>query len=87
MALVKQIWSSVLSGGTITIDENYGFTEISIILLSGTGTLIGSSTANGISSSPITLPLGIGINVGSGTTLLITGITITTTGQVAILGR
>lgn len=85
--IIKRIWTQTLSGGSVTINEEYGLTEISIILLSGTGTVIGTGYAGTLGSTSITLPVGVGLNLGSGSNAIIDGLTISTTGIVALVGR
>lgn len=86
--IIKKIWTQQLTASTITIDATYGLTQLSILLVSGTGSVEGSAYAGAINSAPITLPVGVGFNVGSGSSnALLDGVTITTTGVVALVGR
>jgi len=86
---VKKIWTKSITGGTLTIDGNYGLSVLSIVLQSGTGTVSGNlMTINGVNSTPLNLTVGQAITINTGTSSsLLTGITITTTGTVAIIGR
>ena len=86
---IKKVWTGYVTFGTLTIDASYGFTVISIVLQSGTGTVQGNLSANnGIVSTPINLTVGQAINFNTGTsTSLLDGIEITTTGTVYIIAR
>lgn len=85
----KKIWSSSVTNGTLIIDENYGFSVISVILQSGTGTIEGNlTTINGIPSTPIALTIGQAVTINTGSAQLIQDyLKITTTGTVLILAR
>lgn len=85
--ILKKLWTNTLTASSITIDQTYGLTEISILLLNGTGTILGSGLAGSIVSAPVTLVVGIGVNLGTGSSALLDGLTITTTGTIAIVGR
>lgn len=85
--IVKKIWTQTLTASTLIIDETYGLTTVSLILISGTGSVTGSGFAGSISSTPISLSVGVGFNVGSGSNALLDGVTITTTGVIALVGR
>ena len=84
----KRIWTGSITAGTLTIDENYGFVEISIVMTSGTGTVeCDGITANGIPSTPVPLTVGQSVNIGTGANLILNYAKIVTTGTVLILGR
>lgn len=86
--IVKKIWTQTLTASSITIDSTYGLVELSIVLLNGTGSVLGTGFAGSISSAPVTLSIGVGLNLGSGSSnALIDGLTITTTGDIALVGR
>ena len=88
MSLVqKPIWTTTLVNDTLTIDASFCLTQISMILISGTGSFIGTYQAGSIPSSQVPLSVGVGTTVGTGTNALLESITITTTGTVAIIGR
>ena len=86
---VIKIWTKSITNSTLTIDGNYGLTVLSIVLQSGSGTVSGNlMTINGVNSTPLNLTVGQAITINTGTSSsLLTGITITTTGTVAIIGR
>lgn len=84
----KKIWTKTLNAGALTIDKNFGFVEVSVLLTVGTGTFKGQAFSNnGIASDPLALSVGQPITVGSGTNVLLDGIEITTTGTVLIVAR
>ena len=89
MSLVqKPIWTTTLVNGTLVIDASYGLTEISLVLISGTGSVLGNATLiNGLPSVSFPLAVGIGVGIGTGQNALLDSVTINTTGTVAIIGR
>jgi hypothetical protein len=86
---VKRIWSYSVTAGTLLIDASYGFTVISIVLQSGTGTIEGNLiTINGLTSSPVPLTIGQAVTINTGSASAIQDhIEIVTTGTVLILAR
>ncbi len=87
-AETKKIWSGSITNGTLIIDSDYGFSEISLTLTSGTGTIeCNALTPNGIPSTAIPLTVGLGINLNAGANTLLDYAKIVTTGTVLILGR
>jgi hypothetical protein len=84
---VKQIWTNYLINGSLTITKDFYFLEVSIVLVSGTGTYSGSASANGIPSQPINLTIGQPVTVSSGSSCVLDGLILTTTGTIQILGR
>jgi hypothetical protein len=86
---VKRIWSHSVTAGTLLIDASYGFTVISILLQSGTGTIEGNLiTINGLTSSPVPLTIGQAVTINTGSASAIQDhVEIVTTGTVLILAR
>lgn len=85
--ITQKLWTRQISNTTLLIDENYGLTAVSIILNSGTGTIVGGTVlSNGVASTPINLIIGQPITLLSDSNNPLAGITITTTGVVAIIG-
>jgi hypothetical protein len=85
--ITQKLWTRQISNTTLLIDENYGLTAVSIILNSGTGTIVGGAIlSNGVTSTPINLVIGQPITLLSDSNNPLAGITITTTGVVAIIG-
>ena len=89
MSVVKKIWTGSVTMGTLTLDSSYGFSVISMVLQSGTGTVSGNLIANnGVVSTPIPLTVGLAVTVNTGSAQsLQDSITITTTGTVLIIAR
>lgn len=85
--ITQNIFTYTLSAGSITIDETYGLTAISMVLTSGTGSFAGLAyLTNGVASTPIDLVLNQPISIPSPSGAPLTNLTITTTGIVSILG-
>jgi|LakMenEpi03Aug12_release.lakeMendotaPanAssembly.Ray.scaffolds.fasta_scaffold2432111_1 hypothetical protein len=86
---VKKIWTGSVTAGTLTLDATYGFTIISLVLQSGTGTVQGNLLAiNGVASTPIPLTIGQAITIDTGSASSIQDyLNIVTTGTVLILAR
>jgi len=87
LILYKQIWTGVVNNGSLAITKDFNFLEISVLLVSGTGTFCGAAKMNGVASVPLNLTIGQPITVSSGSSLVLDGITLTTTGQIQIAGR
>ena len=89
MSVVKKIWTGSVTMGALTLDSSYGFSVISMVLQSGTGTVSGNLIANnGVAATPIPLTIGLGVTVNTGSVqALQDSITITTTGTVLIIAR
>ena len=84
----KKIWTGSITNGTLIIDETYGFSEISIVMTSGTGTVeCDAVSTNGVPSSAIPLTVGLGINLNTGANTILDYAKIVTTGTVLVLGR
>lgn len=84
--ITQNLWTKQITNETIVIDESYGLSAISIVLNSGTGTIVGGATLmNAVNSSPIDLVIGQPITIPSSSYTL-DNLTITTTGVVAIMG-
>jgi hypothetical protein len=80
MALTQQYWTFELVNDSITITSDFAFSVISVVLTTGTGTILGSLSPNGISSTPLTLLQNLTVTFGAGTPYPLEGITIDTTG-------
>ena len=87
--IVSNSWTYTLNNGTLVIDQNYGFSIMSILATGGSCTVTGSLLANGTPSAPITLSEGQAVTISSGddATMPISGITITTAGIASIVAR
>ena len=82
----QKIWTYELNNNSLLIDPSFSLTKLSIVLMSGFGTITGSEICNGIASSTINLVVGMPILVsGDGTTPL-SDYLISTTGVIALIG-
>lgn len=84
-----KIWTYSLVNSSITIDSSLGLTAISILATSGSVSITGSGIAGALQSDTIVLLEGQGLtlSVGENTRLVLTGITISTSGNAALAGR
>ena len=86
--IVQKTWTYQISAGSLTITNNFGLVKLSIVLQSGTGTILGTELCNGLASIPIDLVIGQPILVtGDSSGTPISEYTITTTGVVALIGQ
>ena len=87
--IVSRSWTQNVVASTLTITSDYGLTIISILASSGSVTIIGSLTANGIPSDPIVLTQGQSVTISSGveSTIPLDGIVITAAGTAIIVAR
>jgi hypothetical protein len=85
--LTKQIWTYFLNNSNLTITKDFNLLEVSIVLVSGTGTFCGTAKSNGLPSQPINLTIGQAVTVGSGAAMNLDGLILTTTGVLQIIGR
>jgi hypothetical protein len=85
--ITQNIFTYQLNASSITIDETYGLTAVSMVLTAGTGSFAGTAfLANGVASTPIDLVINQPISIPSQSGAPLTNLTITTTGIVSILG-
>lgn len=88
MLQIQSFWTYQLtSGNTIVIDESFSLTQVSVLLTSGNGTVSGTNIAGGLPSQNLALSIGNPITFGGSGTLLITGLTIASSGNIYIIGR
>lgn len=86
IGITQNLWTKQITNETLVIDEAYGLSAISIVLNSGTGTILGGGVLNNaVASSPIDLVIGQPITIPTSSYTL-DNLTITTTGVVAIMG-
>ena len=86
MAMVSQIWTYPLVSSTVTITESFDLVVLSILVTSGTCTVLGSIGAGGLPPTAITLSQGQGVNFSTAGELL-SNITITSSGTTILTGR
>ena len=86
--IVQKFWTYELAGDILYIDDSFGLTSLSILLVSGTATVQGGITlTNGLISSPLNLTIGQPLNLPSNANLLISDLIIDAgVGQVYLIG-
>jgi hypothetical protein len=85
--LGKRFWTYSLVGTDIDITTDFGITDLSIELISGTGRIVGSMTCNGFPSQSIDLTIGDPVLISTDNLSLIDGLSITTSGTINLIGR
>jgi hypothetical protein len=83
----QKVWTKEINNDSIVIDSSFNLTILSVIQISGTGSMTGALNSSGLPSTPITLPLGTTVTVTGDNGLILDGITIATTGVISIVGR
>lgn len=83
----SNIWTYTLTSSTLLIDEDFDLVVLSILVTSGSCTIIGGLNAAGLPSQPIVLTEGQSLNVSSSGSYILTGITITSSGTTILTGR
>lgn len=85
--IVQPFWTQNVTD-SISFDGTEGITILSVLLISGTGTLTGSDTVGGSASQALALQTGIAITLTGTGNFPISGITITASGgTVQLIGR
>jgi hypothetical protein len=85
--ITQNLWTYELNNSTLAIDETFGLTALSIVLVSGTGTLLGNGGLNnGLVSTPIILAVGQPITIASPSGAVFQQLSIATTGVMNIIG-
>lgn len=85
--ITQNLWTYTLSNNTLVIDSTFGLTAISLVLNSGTGTILGgASLNNGLASTQIALVVGQPLTITSSSGTSLNNLTLTTTGDVSIIG-
>jgi hypothetical protein len=79
-------WTYALSNGSLQITEEFNLRNISIVLVSGTGFISGSTFANGIPATNVNLALNTPVTISTGSTNAIGNLTISTNGGINIIG-
>jgi hypothetical protein len=85
--LGKIFWTYKLVNDSLVVTTDYGLTALSLILVSGSGSVQGSLICNGIESTSIDLEIGVPILISTESLSLIDEWTITTSGTINIIGR
>jgi hypothetical protein len=89
--LVKQFWTFVLDNDSITITSDLGLSALSIVLVSGTGTVQGGLTIQDNSGVYASVPLDLVINqpilLPADGLAIISNIEIVTNGVINLVGK
>jgi hypothetical protein len=86
--LTQKIWTYELVNNTLTIDETFGLTIVSMVLTAGAATILGDYQANGLPPAPIPLVVGQPITISSdGNNLLGTTVIDAAAGVVSFMGK
>lgn len=85
--LGKKFWTYSLVATSIDITTDFGLTDLSIELISGTGAIVGTLTCNGLPSQALYLTIGDPVLISTDSLTLIEGISITTSGTINLIGR
>lgn len=78
----SKIFTKVLTGSSLTIVSDYGLRSVSVVLISGAGTIEGNLGVNGLSNDPIPLTVGQSITVGVEGNQIVDGLIVDATGGV-----
>lgn len=84
--IAQKIWTYELNTGSLLIDQSFSLSKLSILLVSGNGTITGTEISGGIASIPINLVIGIPVLVTGDGSTPISDYLISTTGIVALIG-
>jgi len=84
--IAQKIWTYEINNSSLLIDQSFSLTKLSIVLMSGTGTITGTEICGGIPSSTINLVAGMPVLVTGDGSTPIADYLIATTGVVALIG-
>lgn len=89
MANIQSLWTYALVNDILVITQNFNFTKISFVLVSGSGTYKGGLTANAIPSQPCSLTIGQAVEIDVSTSAIFNDLTLDTSmgGEIQIIGR
>jgi hypothetical protein len=86
-SITQQFWTKSLVANSLTIDETFGLTGLSIVCVTGDVFVRGNLIAGGISYDPIKLVVGMPMNILSDSNTIISGIDIdSNAGRTLLLG-
>jgi hypothetical protein len=77
-----KIFTKVLSGTSLLIDGNYGLRSVSVVLVSGTGSVTGDLLVDGLTNDPIPLVVGQSVTFSVEGSQILDGLTVNATGGV-----
>jgi hypothetical protein len=79
-------WTYALNNNTLIITEDFNLRNISVVLVSGSGYISGTTFANGIASTNVNLALNTPVTISTGSVNSIGGLEISTSGTINIVG-
>jgi hypothetical protein len=89
--LTKTIWTYTLINSNLTIKSDLGISALSIVLVSGTGNVLGGQTLSDLSGTYASQPIDLVINqpllISSDTLAVLSDIEISTTGTINLVSR
>jgi hypothetical protein len=78
----SKIFTKVLSGVTLNITSDLGLRNVSMVLISGTGSYIGDLKVDGLVSDSIPLVIGQAVSLGVEGSQILDGLDIDATGGI-----
>ena len=85
--LGKEFWTYQLNSDEIVITSDFGLTAISIVLVSGDGTVTGSLVCDGLASMNLFLTIGQPLLISTDALNFVNNIRIKTDGVINLVGR
>lgn len=86
--LASKFWTKSLSNGqSLIVTQDMGLSQLSVVLVSGAGTVKGSAVVLGDDSDLLSLPVGISISFSAPDRYLLDGIEIASSGVMIVMGR
>ena len=87
MSIESQVWTYELSSASLTIDNTFDFTVVSILVTGWTVVVTGGLIAGGLPSTDMTLNEGQGVTFSSGNNnnIILSNITVDATGGIAVI--
>jgi hypothetical protein len=84
----SKIFTKVLSGTSLLIISNYGLRSVSVVLVSGTGSVTGDLLVDGLTNDPIPLVVGQSVTVSVEGSQILDGLTVNaTSGVINIIAK
>jgi hypothetical protein len=84
----SKIFTKVLSGTSLLVESNYGLRSVSVVLVSGTGSVTGDLLVDGLTNDPIPLVVGQSVTVSVEGSQILDGLTVNaTSGVINIIAK
>lgn len=77
-----KIFTKVLSATSLLITNDYGLRSVSVVLISGAGTVQGNLGVNGLTNDPLPLTVGQSLTIGVEGNQIIDGLNVDATAGV-----